>query len=228
MIAWTQIYQLFGSNLYPEGENHLSWGVYIENFTTYCKYPLTILMSGHSKSGGGGKTIVSWRKASKDCRTIVLGDLNIDYLQWSDQNYRSKKLVQMMKDEIETMGFCQLIGKITRSWPGVPSSIVDHIWTDSPDSVMSHSNVLRTSSDHNVISTVVRTKNRRMHLHDVTRRDRKLFDINRYRDKIKAIDWSDLFASQDINIINDIFVTKVGAILEEEAPLKTFQNRIFF
>ena len=130
-----------------------------------------------------------------------------------------------MKNEIETSGFCQLIDKVTRSWPGVPSSIVDQIWTDNPDCILSTSNTVRSASDHNVISAVVRTKNRKLHVHDMTRRDRKNFDLASYRDKIQAIDWSELYSSQDINVINDIFVSKVGAILEEVAPLKTFQNR---
>ena len=49
--------------------------------------------------------------------------------------------------------------------------------------------------------------------------------LNRYKLKIQNIDWREFYNSNDINIINDIFVQKVGDILEQEAPLKNYQNR---
>ena len=171
------------------------------------------------------KTLESWKKATKNCKSIIIGDLNIDFLQWSEPSYRGKKLVQMMKNEIETSGFCQLITSFTRSWPGVPSTIVDHIWTDSPESIMSTSNTVRSASDHNVITAVLRTKNRKLHVHDITKRNMKNFNLTTYRNKIQAIDWREFYSSQDINVLNDIFVRKVGDILEEVAPLKTYQYR---
>ena len=171
------------------------------------------------------RTVDSWRKASKDAKCVLIGDLNINYLNWDLPNYRLKKLVQKVKDEIETLGFAQLIKTITRAWPGQPSSLVDHLWTNAPDSVMSTNNAVRASSDHNVISAILRTKDRREHVHDTRRRNMKNFNLSRYRGKIENIDWKDLYESKNINIVNDIFVHKVGTILDEEAPLKNFQFR---
>ena len=42
-----------------------------------------------------------------------------------------------MKDDIESEGFQQLVEEVTRSWPGVPSSTLDHIWTNTQESIMS-------------------------------------------------------------------------------------------
>ena len=171
------------------------------------------------------RTVASWRKASKDTRTVLIGDLNIDYLRWQDPGYRLKKLVQIVKDEIVTIGFCQLVEKVTRSWPGQVSSILDHLWTNSPGNVISVTNTTRSTSDHNVISVILRTKDRKEHIHDTLKRNMKNFNLDRYREKISKINWDSLYESENIDTINDIFVDKVGKILEEEAPIKIYQNR---
>ena len=149
-------------------------------------------------------------------------------VQYSTVQYRGKKLVQILKDEIVTLGYGQLVEKVTRSWPGVPSTLVDHIWTNSADSILQTTNSVRAASDHNMISATIRTKNRKIHVHDMTRRNKSKMDLDRYRMKIKNIDWKELFESQDINIVNDIFVKKVGEILDEEAPFQNVQHRNFF
>ena len=171
------------------------------------------------------KSVSCWKKAARNAKCILLGDLNLDYCKWDDSNYRNNKMIQHTKDEIETMGFCQLVKDYTRHWPGQPSSIVDHVWTNNPASLMSIRNLVRASSDHNLLSTVVRTKDRQELCHDMERRDRKEFNITRYKEKIKNIDWTMYYECEDINKLNEFFVDKVGKFLEEEAPLKIFQAR---
>ena len=83
---------------------------------------------------------------------------HLDHQRWLTPDYRVQKMVQIMKDEIETSGFCQLLRTIKKAWPGQPSSTVDHIWTNSPGNVMSTYNKVRASSDHNHIGTILRTK----------------------------------------------------------------------
>ena len=173
-------------------------------------------------------TIASWKKASLNSKCIVVGDLNIDFLQWHLPTYRLKKLAQLVQDEITTLGFCQLVKTITRSWPGQPSSILDHIWTNYPENIMSHANSVRSYSDHNVISLIIRTRDRKEQSHETLRRDRSKMNLERYLTKIKNIDWKELFESKDINIINNVFETKVGDILEEEVPLRCYQQRSNF
>ena len=75
---------------------------------------------------------------------------------------------------------------------------------------------------------VLRTKNIIDTSHESQRRTWRHFDPIRFRQKIKNVDWSQLYASNDINVINDIFEREVGDILETEAPMKFTQRRIFF
>ena len=90
---------------------------------------------------------------------------------------------------------------------------------------MTTSNPVRASSDHKHISAVLRTKDRLEQAHESTRRDRKGMDLERYRLRIKNLDWTDFYKSSDINMLNDMFVDKVGGILDDEAPLRNFQAR---
>ena len=173
-------------------------------------------------------TISSWRRAARNGKCILVGDLNLDYKKWNSQDYRLKNLVQIMKDDIESEGFQQLVEEVTRSWPGVPSSTLDHIWTNTQESIMSIKNTVRAYSDHNTLTIFLRTKDRREPGQDIQRRDRKNWNTERYLDKIKNIDWGNFYMSSDVNTLNSIFEEKVGTILEEEAPLKWYQARIFF
>ena len=43
-----------------------------------------------------------------------------------------------------------MIRGITRSWPGQPSSLVDHIWTNSADNLISTSNLVYRSKIQNI------------------------------------------------------------------------------
>ena len=173
-------------------------------------------------------TLSGWKKASKNAKCVTIGDLNLDHCKWMDPTYRHHKLVQLTKDEVETRGFCQLINQPTRFWHGQTPSIIDHLWTNAPGCIMSTSNTPRSSSDHNTITAILRTKDRVVQQHNSRRRDRKKMDVENYKNKIKDIDWSEFFAENDINLLNNYFVEKVGAILEECAPMKTIQMRNFF
>ena len=131
-------------------------------------------------------TLVGWKKAAKNCKTVVIGDFNLDHTRWNQNEYRLKKMVQMVKDQIETEGFCQVIREVTRSWPSQPSSLVDHLWTNHPGCLMSTKNAVRASSDHNHISATIRIKDRVEQGHQSLRRDRSKLNIERYKNKIKT------------------------------------------
>ena len=134
-------------------------------------------------------TLKNWNKAARNSKCVLIGDLNLNHLKWNNNNYRHHKLVQATKDEIETQGFCQLINKMTRFWPNTPPpSILDHIWTNSPGSILSTSNTDRAASDHNLLTATLRTKDRREQEHEIKKRDRKNLNIERYKEKMKNLD----------------------------------------
>ena len=119
------------------------------------------------------KSLTGWLRASRNTKCILIGDLNLDHSRWANPSFRTQRMIQDTKDLIETQGFCQMVKGMTRHWPGQPSSLVDHLWTNNPDSIMSIANKPRTSSDHNHLAAVIRAKDREEQKHEITRRDRK-------------------------------------------------------
>ena len=78
------------------------------------------------------KFVESWKKAEKGNDVIVLGDVNLDYVKWSQPEAAQTRMVDKIKNEVETLGFHQMVEKITRSWKGVPDSLIDHCWMNYP------------------------------------------------------------------------------------------------
>ena len=53
----------------------------------------------------------------------------------------------------------------------------------------------------------------------------KNFDLEKYKFRIKNINWTNLYNSKDITLSYNIFETEILNILNEEAPLSTIQVR---
>ena len=135
------------------------------------------------------------------------------------------KLIDKVKDEVETIGFVQLVEGATRSWSNQPDSLIDQCWLNAPIRLVHHKNLVRAFSDHNIIVTLVRTKDRLEDSQSIVKRYRKNWDPIDYREEVKKIDWSNLMASKNVDIVNDILVTELSKILDKMAPIKTFQQR---
>ena len=56
-------------------------------------------------------------------------------------------------------------------------------------------------------------------------RNRKDFNLKRFRDKVSGIDWNIMYCMDDLNLVNDYFETQLQNILQSEAPLKVTQVR---
>ena len=90
------------------------------------------------------KILNQWVAAGRMGQVVVIGDLNLDQLKWSDPDQGNKDMVNMTKGTIETMGYHQLVRGATRSWPHQEDSLVDHLWTETPEDILEVRNVVRT------------------------------------------------------------------------------------
>ena len=166
-----------------------------------------------------------WKTAAQDPLCTVIGDLNLDFLTWQDPDPAHAYMVTRTKDEIETRGFTQIIRGHTRTWRQQRDSLLDHCWVAKPDRVISWENTPRGRSDHNYISVTLRTKDKVINCQEVTKRLWKSFVPEQFRDRIGTLDWSDFYTCDNIDLLNSMFVEKVGGVLEEMAPMKSFQTR---
>ena len=169
--------------------------------------------------------IEMWRKAARRMDVMVMGDLNLDYLKWTAPTGLHAKMIDRVKIDIETEGFFQVVEGFTRSWNNQPDTLIDHCWLNVPAKVIYHRNLVRASSDHNMILVSLRTKDRVEDNHDIIKRQRKNWDPALYKEEVRKIEWSELYKSKDIDFINNFIVTKLTNILDVMAPIKTFQKR---
>ena len=168
--------------------------------------------------------IQQWKQAAEIDSCWIIGDLNVDVMKWNEPNYENEELVNLIKDDIETENFSQLIKKPTRFWTGT-QSLLDHIWTNSPEKMLSIKNTDRAASDHNVISVKIRTKGSDRSQNEIKIRDKKNFDAKNFKNEVSMIDWTELYKMEDLNLANDFFSTKIATILEKMAPMKKIQIR---
>ena len=129
----------------------------------------------------------SWKAISRDSMCTLIGDTNLDYLRWQNPEGSHLRMVQKTKDDIETLGFTQVINGHTRTWKGQKDSLVDQAWVNKPERIINTQNVTRGSSDHNYISITMRTKDKPVLGHETVRRVWKNFNPDRFRSKIKKI-----------------------------------------
>ena len=137
------------------------------------------------------KNFVSqWKQAADIDSCWILGDLNLDVLKWNNNNYEYVELVDMIKDNIETENFVQIITQPTRFWTGT-KSLLDHIWTNCPEKAISIRNIERAASDHNVTGVKIRIKGTERQQNERLSRDKKKFDEKNFKNEVKKIDWSE-------------------------------------
>ena len=77
-----------------------------------------------------------WKTAAQDPLCTVIGDLNLDFLNWSDPEPGHANMINRTKDEIETRGFAQIIRGHTRTWRHQKDSLIDHCWLAKPDRII--------------------------------------------------------------------------------------------
>ena len=63
---------------------------------------------------------------------LIIGDTNLDKEKWNAPEQIHIHMVDLVKEEIKTLNYCQIIEGITRSWPGQESSLIDQCWTTHP------------------------------------------------------------------------------------------------
>ena len=169
--------------------------------------------------------MTGWKKAAKNKNCIQIGDTNLDFIKWQDPDQAHEKMVNRTKEEIESAGFTQVIRGVTRTWKGQCDSLVDQCWVNNPNRIISHQNELRGSSDHNLITVLVRTKDRCQATQEVSNRMWRNFCPVTFRERIKNIDWGEFYGTDSLDVKNTIFEEKVEQILEDLAPMRTIQIR---
>ena len=174
-----------------------------------------------------------WEMAVLENReTLVLGDVNIDFLQWSttsqpssDQNNRLKPLVTQLLDRIIPHGFIQVITEPTHTWPGQKPSGLDHIYTNHPGKLSGVRADYNGTSDHKLITAIRNSKDPVSRPRIVRKRCYKNFDPCKFLEAVRNISWWEIYSCEDLDTAVQLFTNKLNNILNVMAPVKKIQVR---
>ena len=146
---------------------------------------------------------VELAKLSDSCH--IIGDVNLDFVKWNAPDFSQAQMISDSKDILEANGFCQLVKDVTRCWPGQTDSLIDHVWTNGPNRIVSITNKVRSVGDHNVITAVIRIKGSDSTRHDTRKRSFKNFDPVVYRQKLDEVNWVDIYDIEDTDLAYDFW-----------------------
>ena len=146
-------------------------------------------------------------------------------MKWDRPDQSHEKMVNRNKDTIEAAGHVQVIEGITRTWPGQTDSQVDQCWLNFPQNIISHMNEVRSSSDHNLISILVKTKGKITAPLVIEKRTWKDFSPENFRQEVRNLDWSLFNETENLDTLNTIFEENVRMALDKTIPMKFIQSR---
>ena len=132
-----------------------------------------ISASDHQQFLRWSKYIEKWKQSVKHGDVTVIGDTNLDFLRWGNPAQRQVKMVDKVKEEIEILGFHQMVSGVTRVWKDQPESLLDQIWMNAPNHLVYYRNVIRAFSDHNMIVMSFKTKETVQDKHEMVSRDKE-------------------------------------------------------
>ena len=174
------------------------------------------------------KIVLAWRKLTRNRKSILIGDLNLDYLKWELPDPKQITMIEDMKDILESRGYVQLVKSYTRSRRGNADTLLDHIWTSCQERILKIYNIKTGASDHNVIGTDISLKDIKLAGHNQVKRCWKNFDPLRFTTKLRTYNWNSILQMTNVNLANSQLEDWLIDALKTEAPIKTIQTRAKF
>ena len=174
-----------------------------------------------------------WEKALGEGKEVlVLGDINIDFLKWTqsnlpvnDSSVRLKQLNDQLFSRIFPLGVSQLVSTPTRVSPSDPPSGLDHIYSNKPEKCSDVRVEFNGGSDHKVLKITRFSKSEVRSSRYVRKRSYKNFCATKFCEAVKQLSWFDLYMCDCPTQAATILTGKISDILDIFAPVKTFQVR---
>ena len=160
-------------------------------------------------------------------------DANLDFLTWRNCEHlpkhhssnRLKSLIDALFDRIMPLGVSQLVTGATRMERGQPRTGLDHLYSNKPDKLSSVQTYYTGMSDHKLLKVQRFTRSFKQNPRYVTKRSFKNFDKDQFRQKLHQINLEEVLGCTDVDKATEMLTKKLTLILDELAPIKTFQTR---
>ena len=150
-----------------------------------------------------------------DSKLFLVGDFNLNLLK-----YETNQSVQRFVHQMYTYAMCPVIRRPTRV-SNFSATLLDQIWTN--DCMFRDSGIIRTHiTDHYTVFVTVDVPKRDNDRTDSTTvKFRKFSEINktRFRERLSALHWEEIFANFDVITAYDQFYTTLFNIFNECFPI---------
>ena len=159
-------------------------------------------------------------------KVICIGDFNCDML---DENkalgrYDIKEMLNEYLTFMEDNGFALLNNKPTRHWPGVPSTLIDHLVTNYPSNCDNVITKPTHISDHESVSCNFHVQRLKERPKSIKVRDYKLLTRQNLMHEIMQHErLNNLFSISDVNAKWECLINVYNDIINKLAPQKIIQ-----
>ena len=155
--------------------------------------------------------LVQWEKAlAEDKEVIVTGDMNINHLDWTDDNTASnqtKKLRPLITElftRIFPHGISQLVNSATYNAPHQPASGLDHFYTNDPRKLSPVQVITNGMSDHKLLLATRYSTSIKQKVRYVTKRCfNKHFKKDHFIKAVRSINFWDIYQTYKPIFINE-------------------------
>ena len=174
-----------------------------------------------------------WERAlDSGLEVHVLGDMNINHCNWTDesipssnQTYKLRSLITALFSRIFPHGVSQCVRGPTRHFPGQVSTGLDHYFTNRPDKISDVRTQHCGGSDHMLVFAVRYAKAIKSSPKYIRKRSYKNFCPEQFVAAIQQLSWLDVYLSTDVNSAVQLMSDKITFILDTMAPMRTIQVR---
>ena len=163
---------------------------------------------------------------------LVLGDMNINHLDWSlpigqqsSQTVKLRPLIEKLFSKIFPYSVCQCVSVPTRFMQGQHPTGLDHFYTNQPTKLSVVETQFWGGSDHKLICATRHSKAFKRCARYVQKRCYKHFVLWEFLAELSKISWWDLYKCEEVDVAVDFFSNKFLSVVDQFAPIRSIQTR---
>ena len=142
--------------------------------------------------------------------TIILGDMNVNYLDNNDN--------KQFKSILRLYSYTQLVNKPTRVSEH-SSTLIDLIATNNPSNISKVDIFPLSPSDHDMVGCIRKINNCKYLPRVIKCRNYVNYSSENMNIDIESIDWSSLYKLKNVNLAVKYFNSKIEEVFNRHAPV---------
>ena len=165
-------------------------------------------------------------KSMSEHKVLMLGDINCDMLEANRSlgRYDIKEMISLYTEFMNEHKFALMNNKPTRHWPGVPSTLIDHILTNQPMNIDNIVTFPTHISDHEAVACNYHVQRLKERPKTILIRDHSILTRQNLLEAFMANDkLNDIFQIHDIDQKWEFLIEIYNGIINTLAPSRLIQ-----